>query len=189
MPCAGSPNREGHLTLLDHDFLRGLSPEHLKVLAGLAHEVTFEENQVVLEDGQASSSFYLLLRGSVAVELRTPSYAVCVQALGEGQVFGWSALLDDQDTLFRVRAREHTTAVRFDGRELKSLCHRIPHWEPSFYKGLCKWSPTAYERPRSGSPKCAAYAYDTRIVAVARRRRLSERGCRRYRRHESCACS
>jgi CRP/FNR family cyclic AMP-dependent transcriptional regulator len=114
------------LTLLDHDFLRGLSPEHLRVLAALSHEVTFEENQVILEDGQASSSFYLLLRGSVAVELRTPSYSVCVQALGAGQVFGWSALLDDQDTLFRVRAREHTAAVRFEGRELKSLCHRDP---------------------------------------------------------------
>jgi CRP/FNR family cyclic AMP-dependent transcriptional regulator len=114
------------LTLADHKFLRGLSKAQLSVLAALAREVCFEENQVILEDGQASSSFYLLVSGSVAIELRTPRYAVCVQPLGPGQVFGWSALLDDQDTLFRVRAREQTIALRFDGRELKSLCHSDP---------------------------------------------------------------
>ena len=106
--------------------MRGLSKAQLSALAALAREVCFEENQVILEDGQASSSFYLLVSGSVAIELRTPSYAVCVQPLGPGQVFGWSALLDHQDSLFRVRAREHTTALRFDGRELKSLCHSDP---------------------------------------------------------------
>ncbi len=112
------------MTLADHEFMRGLSEDQLSVLAGLADEVTFEENQVILDDGQLSSSFYLLVSGSVAVELRTPRYAVCVQALGPGQVFGWSALLDHQDTLFRVRARERTSALRFDGATLKSLCRQ-----------------------------------------------------------------
>ena len=114
------------MTLANHEFTRGLSQEHLETLAALASEVTFEENQVVLEDGEVSASFYLLVSGSVAVELRTPNYAVCVQALGPGQVFGWSALLDHQDTLFRVCAREHTTALRFNGQQLKSLCHSDP---------------------------------------------------------------
>jgi len=117
---------EGHLTLAEHDFMRGLPTEQLEPLSALATEVTFAENQVVLEDGQVSSSFYLLTRGSVAVELRAPQYAVCVQALGPGNVFGWSALLDHQDTLFRVRAREHTTALRFDGEKLKCLCLTDP---------------------------------------------------------------
>ena len=59
-------------------------------------EVTFEENEVIL--------------------------AVCVQALAPGQVFGWSAVLDCQDTLFQVRARERTTALRLNGAALASLC-------------------------------------------------------------------
>jgi CRP-like cAMP-binding protein len=49
-----------------------------------------------------------------------------VQALGPGQVFGWSALLDRQDTLFQVRAREHTTALRIEGSDLKALFRRQP---------------------------------------------------------------
>jgi hypothetical protein len=33
-------------------------------------------------------------------------------------------LLDHQDTLFQVRAREHTTALRLDGARLKAACQR-----------------------------------------------------------------
>jgi CRP-like cAMP-binding protein len=110
----------------EHAFLRGLSQEHLASLAALASAVTFDENEFILVDGQRSSAFFLVVSGSVAVELRTPHYAVCVEALGPGQVFGWSALLDEQDTLFQVRARENTTALRLDGPALKSKCRTQP---------------------------------------------------------------
>ncbi|MBZ5585953.1 MAG: cyclic nucleotide-binding domain-containing protein [Acidobacteriia bacterium] len=105
-----------------HHFTQGLTETQIESLAALAAEVAFEENEVILEAGQRSTSFYLLTSGSVAVELRTASYSVCVQALGPGQVFGWSALLDHQDTLFQVRARERTTALRLEGAALARLC-------------------------------------------------------------------
>jgi CRP-like cAMP-binding protein len=101
-----------------HAFTQGLSETQVEALAALAAPVTFEENQVILESGERSTSFYLLVEGSVAVELRTPRYAVRVQAVGPGQVFGWSALLDHQDTVFQVRARERSTALRLDGAAL-----------------------------------------------------------------------
>ena len=112
--------------LRNHAFVLGLSDEHVSLLAPLATEVTFEENEVILVDGQRSSAFYLLLSGSVSVELRAARYTVCVEALGPGQVFGWSALLNEQDTLFQVRSRERTTALRLDGAALQDLCHSRP---------------------------------------------------------------
>jgi hypothetical protein len=33
-------------------------------------------------------------------------------------------LLDDQETLFQVRAREYTTALRLDGATLQAACRR-----------------------------------------------------------------
>jgi CRP/FNR family transcriptional regulator, cyclic AMP receptor protein len=108
--------------LRNHAFTSGLADAQIASLSRLSSQVTFEENEVILVDGERSSCFYLLTSGSVAVELRTPRYVVCVQALGPGQVFGWSALLQDQDTLFQVRARERTTALRLDGAGLRSLC-------------------------------------------------------------------
>ena len=108
--------------LRTHAFARGLTDSQVATLAGMAEEVTFKDNEVILESGQRSASFYLLTAGSVAVELRAATYGVCVEAIGPGQLFGWSALLDHQDTLFQVRAREHTTALRLDGARLKAAC-------------------------------------------------------------------
>ena len=111
-------------SLRNHRFTDGLSDDQIETLASLTREVSFDENDLILVDGQRSSSFYLLMSGSVAVELRTGSFSVCVQALGPGQVFGWSALLNNQDTLFQVRAREKTTALMVNGADLQERCNR-----------------------------------------------------------------
>ena len=108
--------------LKEHAFAEGLTEAQIATLAALATPVSFAENHVILVDGQRSTSFYLLLSGSVVVELRTPVCVMCVQALGPGSVFGWSALLERQDTLFQVRAREDTHALEIDGAALKERC-------------------------------------------------------------------
>jgi CRP/FNR family cyclic AMP-dependent transcriptional regulator len=113
-------------TLAEHAFTRGLGQDQLAELAAMACEVTFEEDQLILEDGCKSEWFFLVIAGSVTVELRTPSYAVSVQAVGPGQAFGWSALLEDHESLFQVRAREHTVALRLEGACLKATFHKDP---------------------------------------------------------------
>jgi CRP-like cAMP-binding protein len=109
-------------TLRNHAFMDGLGERHIAKLASLAKEVTFEENEVILEDRQHSRYFYLVTAGSVNVELHAPTFTVSVLAVGPGQAFGWSALLDHQDTVFQVRAREHTTAMRIAGPDLTQAC-------------------------------------------------------------------
>lgn len=112
--------------LRNHTFVRGLSETQVARLAAVATDVSFEENQIILADRERSTAFYFVVSGSVAIELRARRYAVCVQALGAGKVFGWSALLDQQDTLFQVRAREQTKALRIAGDTLKALCREDP---------------------------------------------------------------
>lgn len=109
-------------TLRNHAFLRGLADRHIAKLAALAAEVTFAENEVILMDRQQSQYFYLVSSGSVSVELHTPIFTVSVLAVGPGQAFGWSALLEHQDTVFQVRAREQTAALRIAGPELTKAC-------------------------------------------------------------------
>ena len=108
--------------LREHAFTQGLDEAQIACLARIATPVTFDENELILVDGERSRSFYLLSSGSVVVELRTAQYVIAVQALGPGTVFGWSALLDDHDTLFQVRARENTTALQIDGATLREEC-------------------------------------------------------------------
>lgn len=112
--------------LRNHAFLSGLNGEQIQSLAGYAIRVMFEENEIAMRAGEPSDSFYFLISGSVAVELRGSRFALCVQALSPGDVFGWSALLEHQDTLFQVRAREATVALRIPGATLKALCRQKP---------------------------------------------------------------
>jgi CRP-like cAMP-binding protein len=116
----------GKITLKEalslHAFTAGLTEPQLAVLARLATATTFAADDLNLVDGQRSKAFYLITSGSVVVELRAAHFVVSVQALGPGQVFGWSALLENQDTLFQVRARERTGALRIDGAALRAAC-------------------------------------------------------------------
>lgn len=104
-----------------HRFTGGLSEDQIARLAALSEQVVFDEGDLILESGRLSEYLYLLFTGSVGVELRTPRFTVCVQSLGPGEAFGWSALLDQQETFFQVRARERVLAIRMNGRELAPL--------------------------------------------------------------------
>jgi CRP-like cAMP-binding protein len=124
--------------LRDHAFTQGLSETQIDRLSKIATQVAFQENDVILLDGARSKSFFLLVTGSVVVELRAPQYVMAVQALGPGDVFGWSALLDDQDTLFQVRAREDTTALQIDGATLKAHCLSEPTLGAEFFHRILR---------------------------------------------------
>ena len=108
--------------LRNHEFVHGLTDQQIARLASIATEVTFEENEVILVDRQESRYFYLITSGSVTVELHTPTVTVSVLALTRGNAFGWSALLEHQDTVFQVRARERTAALRIAGPDLTQAC-------------------------------------------------------------------
>ena len=130
----------GHMTLdralRKHRFLAGVPEQHLATLATLAHMVQFEEDQLILLNGQRSTNFYLLLSGSVSVEARTAVYNISIQVLGPGDAFGWSSFLDHHDTLFQVRAREASTGVCFEGSLLSAACSENPVFGLELYSRL-----------------------------------------------------
>jgi len=124
--------------LADHDFTRGLTEAQIEKLEVLATEVRFREDELILVEGQRSQLFYFILTGSAAIELRTPRFTVCLQALGPGQAFGWSALLDHQDSLFQVRAREPMTAQCLHGSDLSQLCRTDPELGAEIFQRILR---------------------------------------------------
>jgi CRP-like cAMP-binding protein len=124
--------------LRSHAFASGLGETQISRLAALATLVAFEEDTIALPAGEPSLYFYLLASGSVAVELKSRTFTLCVQALSAGEVFGWSALLDVQDTVFQIRAREQTTALRFLGKDLAALCYSDPVFGVEFLRRALK---------------------------------------------------
>ncbi len=109
-------------TLRTHPFAEGFKPEHIGKLAGMAGVVRFEKNAIIFREGDESSAFYLLLSGSVTLEVATGGRVLRVQTLGKGEELGWSSLLVGMSKRFQARAAEPVTALVFDGAWLRRAC-------------------------------------------------------------------
>jgi CRP-like cAMP-binding protein len=104
--------------LAHHSFLEGLLPSHLDKLAALACEVSFEPDEVIFREGDPSSFFYLILEGTIALEIAAPHRFLTIQTVGEGEELGWSSLLDQVNKQFRARCLTQVRALAFDGVRL-----------------------------------------------------------------------
>jgi CRP-like cAMP-binding protein len=117
-------------------FSARLSAPHIEMLGALGRKVRFEEDQLILQAGQKATHFYLVVSGSVCVEVRTPVYTVCVQVLGPGDAFGWSSFLNQHDSLFQVRAREASRVICWDALPLFSACRENPGFGLDLYSAV-----------------------------------------------------
>jgi len=107
-------------------FLDGLTQVQLSKLVAISQEMNVAEDERILSAGEQSKSFYVLKSGHVCVEVVAPCFQVCIQVLGPGEAFGWSALLDHHDTLFQVRAREDCKVLCLDGNDLNTVLRNDP---------------------------------------------------------------
>ncbi len=117
-----------HLKKSYHDlpFFRGLLAGHQKRLSEFAQEVRFEREQIIFREGDASTSFYLVLTGRVALEVTALGRAVRIVTLEKGEEFGWSSMLPSQGKQLQARALESTVALAIDARKLRDACEADP---------------------------------------------------------------
>jgi len=117
--------------LRTHDFTKGLAQSQI-CLATLVTEVHFDEEQLLLFGGGLSEYLYLLISGSVAVELTTPQLTLTAQVLGPGQArlvrcSGGPALLFSgpaRESVFALRIRALAQRGRADGHLASELMLR-----------------------------------------------------------------
>lgn len=109
-----------------HPFAADLRQEHVAELASVAALTDFGQGELALRAGEPSTALYLIVTGAACIELCLPCCTATVQCLGRGDVFGWSALLGDAETMFQVRAATDVLALRLDGARLLQLCRADP---------------------------------------------------------------
>lgn len=112
--------------LRQHPFLHGFEEKHLEKLADLTHEVKFSRDRIIFREGDASSFFYLILSGKVALEVTALGRTLRVQTLAEGESLGWSSVLASEGKHFQARALGPVRALVFDGARLRESCETDP---------------------------------------------------------------
>ena len=105
------------------DLLKGFTPQNLEKLAALAREVRFPGDQVIFLEGERHGMFYLILEGSVVLEIIAGGHPVLLQTLHSGDAMGWSALVDSLGGAhFQGRALTGVRALAFDGARVREAC-------------------------------------------------------------------
>src|SRR5689334_14935182 len=110
--------------LIEHPFLRKFWPEHAARLAAMAAEVRVETGELIFQEGDHSSVFYVLVSGNVALEVIASGRPVRVATLYAGEVLGWSSVTGDNGKQFQARALEEVHALAFDGARLCHACEQ-----------------------------------------------------------------
>ena len=109
-------------TLKKHHFVDEFQPQHIEKLATMAREVEFQPDQIIFREGDDCHDFYLIVRGSIALEIAAPSYTFRVQNLKAGDELGWSAMLMGRGKHFQARALEPVEALALNGEEVLAAC-------------------------------------------------------------------
>jgi CRP/FNR family cyclic AMP-dependent transcriptional regulator len=109
--------------LKEHPFLKGMSSEHIKQLAGCASNIAFKAGEYIFREGEDAEKFYFIRHGRVVVETFVPQKgAILIRSRHEGEIFGWSWLVPPYKWHFDARAIELTRAIALDGKCLREKC-------------------------------------------------------------------
>jgi CRP-like cAMP-binding protein len=101
--------------------LQGMKTSHLRKLAALATEITFDQDQIIYREGDLGEAIYFIEEGEVVIEmgLLGVSSLVKMYSVGPGQLFGWSALFPPRRKQARARAVVLTRAIAIDAANLR----------------------------------------------------------------------
>jgi len=101
----------------------GLASEHLALIARCGHNERVPAGTMLLREGQPAERFFLIRRGSVAVEVHAPGRGTLViETLHAGDPVGLSWLFAPYRWQFDTRAVEPCELVVFDGACLRGKC-------------------------------------------------------------------
>lgn len=109
-----------------HPLAQEFGPHHLDMLAESARDVHFDKGWIIFREGDECGTFYLVLSGKVALEIKGPNRSFQIQTLGAGDELGWSSVLMSEGRHFQARALEPVWALAFDGTRLLQTCREDP---------------------------------------------------------------
>jgi CRP-like cAMP-binding protein len=108
--------------IASHPFLKGLDPSYLGILSKAAICANYEPAQTIFDEGTGANHFYLIHKGTVALEAHLPGMGSgTIQILGAGDPMGWSLLFPPFSSQLTARALERTEVTMFDARVLRDL--------------------------------------------------------------------
>lgn len=118
---------ENYLT--SHEFFSGLDDAYIRFLAENSVGRRLGAGDVLFKQGNRADRFYLLKSGEIAIQVPAlTGPALEIQALGAGQILGWSWLIAPYRWHFLARALGDSEVIEFDGTAILEHCDQDPRF-------------------------------------------------------------
>lgn len=119
------------------EFLQHIGTTYANRIAFLAQPREVPRGTLLFREGEQSTWIYLLLTGSVALEITGPSgKPKKVQTIRQGELVGWSPVLGLPTMTATARTLERCRLAALDVRELQEMCQKDPHFGSDFMKNI-----------------------------------------------------
>jgi CRP-like cAMP-binding protein len=106
--------------LREHPFLKDLKAEHVETLVGCASNRKFSPGEYLAREGDQADEFFLIREGQVVLEIYVPQRGgLRLETLGEGEILGWSWLVQPYRWHYDARAVTQVRALALDGKCLR----------------------------------------------------------------------
>ena len=113
--------------LASTDLFAALPPEVLDLLRVHAHERALSRNEVLFEQGDASSALYVIQEGRIAIATRSGDGRESVFAvLEDGALFGELPLFDDEPRSADARALTDSTVIELGYEPVRAVLRERP---------------------------------------------------------------
>jgi len=116
-------------------FLQDIPDAYLQELAPLAELKDLPTHTVVFREGQTSASIYLVVEGSIAVEVCIPGRGCTpVVTVGAGELLGWSPILGSGVMTGTARVLTPARVVVMNAAQILALCEHNPRFGLEFMR-------------------------------------------------------
>jgi len=113
--------------IVESPVFTSLDQDQLELIAGCASNVVFPAGDRIFREGDPADTFFLVRHGLVAIDAYVPSRGqLTLEAVGPGEIVGWSWLVPPYRWHFTGRAVEPVRAIQFDGACLRGKCDEDP---------------------------------------------------------------
>ena len=113
--------------LVSNPFFAGLRPYAVKLIAGCAANVHFDEGARIFDQGDPAALFYVIRRGRVALQVHSPAKGpLIIDTMDGGEVLGWSWLIPPYQYFAAAVAATPVGATALDGACLRGKCEADP---------------------------------------------------------------
>lgn len=105
----------------------GLPRDYLELIAGCGTNRTFRAGELLMHEGEAAETFFVIRHGAVALETYVPQRGpLMIETLHDDDLLGWSWLVAPDHAQFDARALGVVRTVAFDGACLRGKCEADP---------------------------------------------------------------